>query len=184
MWTSGGWRWIFFNNIFDFHHEEHEAHEEIKEYKIFYLRALRVLRGVFTGWFFMTTTIHILRYWLPVVVLCAAIFIQSSFPSPEALPTFPFSDKLMHAAAYGLLAALICRATNSHARWRCRWQRIFLTGVIAASLYGLSDEWHQSFVAARSSDAADFLADVAGSIVGSGLFLWGLRRRFDTPKPF
>jgi len=30
------------------------------------------------------------------------------------------------------------------------------------SLYGLSDEWHQSFVVGRESDTADWVADTIG----------------------
>lgn len=112
------------------------------------------------------------KYWLPVVVLCIAIFVQSAFPSPDALPSFAFSDKLLHVVVYGLMAVLFCRALNSHASWRRRWLRIFIMGVAAVTLYGLSDEWHQSFVAGRSAEAADLLADFAGSIAGSGGYLW------------
>lgn len=48
-----------------------------------------------------------LRYWLPVILLCAAIFVQSSFPPSDMGPTFPMQDKALHVLAYGLLADLI-----------------------------------------------------------------------------
>lgn len=115
-------------------------------------------------------------YWLPVLGLCVAIFVQSSFPSPGMLPSFKFSDKLLHFLTYGVLAVLVCRAVNSHAKWRYRWGWLFLMGTLGASLYGLSDEWHQSFVAGRSAQMTDFLADFVGSVVGSGVCLWGLVR--------
>jgi hypothetical protein len=46
-------------------------------------------------------------YWLPVLMLCVLIFVQSSFPSPDFGPSaFPLKDKVLHMAAYGVLAAL------------------------------------------------------------------------------
>ena len=39
--------------------------------------------------------------------------------------------------------------------------------VIFATLYGVSDEFHQSFVNTRQADGADVLADFVGSIVGA-----------------
>ena len=117
------------------------------------------------------------RYWLPVCVLCAAIFIQSSFAVPDVgidpllwgwLPV----DKLAHGIIYAALSALVCRAVFN--AWRPRvWQKLPLAaiGITAAVVFGLSDEWHQSFVAARSADALDLAADAVGAIVGALLYL-------------
>ena len=38
-----------------------------------------------------------------------------------------------------------------------------MTTLVGAVLWGVSDEWHQSFVPGREVDAVDLLADVAGS---------------------
>ena len=116
-----------------------------------------------------------LRYWMPVVVLCLAIFIQSAFPLPGVFPVFAWSDKLLHVSVYGLLGALFCRAFNTLGRWKDRWRIVWPAAVTAATLYGLSDEWHQYFVAERSAEFADVVADFVGSAGGSALFLIGLR---------
>ncbi len=118
---------------------------------------------------------HFLRYWMPVVVLCGAIFIQSAFPVPGVFPVFAWSDKLLHVSVYGLLGALFCRAFNAPGCWNGHWRKVWLAAVAAATLYGLSDEWHQYFVAERSAEWADVMADFAGSAVGGALFLIGLR---------
>ncbi len=118
----------------------------------------------------MTATSKFIRFWLPVWVWCGVIFIQSAFPSPESVPRFPFSDKLLHMLAYGLLGFLICRAVNVMEQWQLSGSRLFWIGVISSSLYGLSDEWHQSFVVGRTAEAADFLADFVGSVVGSAAY--------------
>lgn len=114
------------------------------------------------------------RYWLPLILLCLAIFVQSSFPSPDQLPHWHNSDKLLHAIVYGILAALFFRAFyfQTNQRWRSVW--IFLVSALVSGLYGLSDEWHQSFVPARSADWVDWLADMLGAVFGSGLSLAGL----------
>ena len=122
-----------------------------------------------------------MHYWLPVVVLCLAIFILSSFPSPDTGPEFPLKDKIQHVAAYGLLAAFFARAC------RMTWPdwmspiRLLLISVCFTTLYGLSDEFHQSFVAERHADAMDAVADFVGSILGATLYLlvisrWGRHR--------
>ena len=48
---------------------------------------------------------------------------------------------------------------------------VFLIWVAVATLYGLSDEFHQAFVAARQADGYDLLADFMGSIIGATGYL-------------
>ncbi len=58
-----------------------------------------------------------------------------------------------------------------------------MIAVVATTVYGVSDEWHQSFVAGRNADVADVVADLAGSVIGSGCFLYYLRWRLQSHKP-
>ncbi len=44
---------------------------------------------------------------------------------------------------------------------------IVALAVIATSLYGASDEWHQAFVPMRESSIRDWYADVIGAALGS-----------------
>jgi len=39
--------------------------------------------------------------------------------------------------------------------------------VLVATLYGMSDEWHQSFVHGRDASGFDVLADAAGALLVS-----------------
>ena len=78
-------------------------------------------------------------------------------------------------AAYGLLAALFVRAC--HHSWPDRLTRmqLLVLSIGFATLYGLSDEWHQSFVATRQADMLDAVADFVGSALGAGAYLgWWL----------
>jgi len=119
--------------------------------------------------------------WLPVVGLCLTIFIQSCFASPDLGPAFPFKDKFLHLAAYGVLAALFYRACQLTWPDRLAPALLITISVIFATLYGVSDEFHQSFVNARQADGADVLADFVGSIVGAvGYLIIHHARRMDT----
>jgi VanZ family protein len=110
-------------------------------------------------------------HWLPVIGLCTLIFIQSAFASSEQIPRWPYLDKLLHLTAYGILGALVCRASNTIESIHLRGPRLFLIGVLVTTLYGLSDEWHQSFVPGRSAVVADLLADFVGAVLGCAIWI-------------
>lgn len=105
-----------------------------------------------------------------------AIFWASSRPNP-----FPFvprgilsHDKLLHAVAYAVLAALVLGALASA---RLAVPRAALLAVLVAIAYGGIDEWHQSTVPNRDPDPADLVADAAGAVVAAGAGALILRRR-------
>lgn len=113
-------------------------------------------------------------YWFPVFFYCAAIFIQSAYPSPDSLSSFPLGDKALHFIAYALMGVLFFRALGkTFPHWRVL--RIALVSVLLTTLYGMSDEVHQSFVAARMAEGMDILADFAGGAFGVLCFSLGRR---------
>jgi VanZ family protein len=44
--------------------------------------------------------------------------------------------------------------------------------LIFGTLYGLTDEWHQSFVPERQASARDLAADAAGVFIGGALWVY------------
>lgn len=110
-----------------------------------------------------------LFYRLPLVIYAIFIFVQSSFPSPKMVPTFAFSDKLFHFAGYALLGALAVRAFKREFSQSSK-RRVIIYAALFATLYGAGDEFHQSFVAARTADVMDALSDCIGGAVGAWLF--------------
>ncbi len=107
-----------------------------------------------------------LRY-VPALLGAAAIFAVSSMPRPpipEVL-TFWNSDKLLHTAAYALLATLVLLGARARTGRLGRAARI--EAALVATLYGVSDEWHQSFVPGRSTSVYDLVADAAGAMIGA-----------------
>jgi VanZ family protein len=93
---------------------------------------------------------------------CLFLYWLSDQPSLPAPMWFEHQDKLYHAGAYSIMGLLAWRSFKHLVS-----SPIILALLIIAfcSLYGLSDEWHQSFVVGRESDSADWVADTSGSIL-------------------
>ena len=107
--------------------------------------------------------------WLPLIAYCAFIYYQSSHPPPEELPSFNFSDKMLHFAAYAVMGVLFYRAYHTlPIKKELNW--LVLLSMISASLYGVSDEIHQSFVPERDGSITDVIADILGAICGVYLY--------------
>lgn len=107
--------------------------------------------------------------WGPVVAYMALIFYQSSLSNPS-LPS-SLSDKVVHLAAYGVLAGLVVRALLGGFPRPVTWRAAVLA-VLITVLYGASDEWHQSFVPRRAADVMDLVADGAGALLAV-VAAWG-----------
>ncbi len=102
--------------------------------------------------------------WALVVVYMALIFVLSSISNTPALPGG--SDKQLHGLLYGGLAGLIMRALAGG--WNRRMTMgMAVTAIVIAGLYGISDEYHQSFVPNRQSDPSDVVADTVGAAVAA-----------------
>jgi VanZ family protein len=108
-----------------------------------------------------------LRYWGPVCAYAGVIFYLSSLSHPEEhLPIVSrVSDKVLHAVEYAVFGALCFWALQGtlNVSWR-RWA--IPLAIVLASLYGVTDEFHQSFVPFRYSHVLDWVADTIGAILG------------------
>jgi len=92
----------------------------------------------------------------------AAIFFFSSLHSAPLPPGV--TDKPAHAIGYLGFGFVIARALGGGLPPRLTPRRALL-GLVIAALYAASDEYHQSFVAGRVSDIADWRADVVGASI-------------------
>ena len=111
---------------------------------------------------------------IPMLVCMGIIFFFSHQPGDSLdLPLFPGADKVSHAFAYGLLSLTVILAFSKEARMRKRGL-VFAAAVLVPALYGVSDEYHQSFVAGRSTELADWAADLFGALVVSSF--WFLKK--------
>ena len=119
-----------------------------------------------------------LALWGPVALWAGLLFFASS--RSDVGPVGRIPDWLTHGASYLVLAALLLRALTAGAGRRFTLGAALLA-VAVASLYGVSDEWHQSFVPGRTADITDLRADATGAILGTGVcWLWGIIRSRST----
>ena len=111
-----------------------------------------------------------LKYWLPVILYAAAIFLFSSISKPpEALSFFPYADKVLHFIEYAVFGFLMIRALYSSSPGK---KTLFLRigAVIIVALYGFTDELHQYFVPERNMELLDIITDGLGAFAGQLFF--------------
>ena len=113
------------------------------------------------------------------------IFYLSSL-SPDEFPEVPTAswfdawvDELAHIFLYGVLAALFASSLwGWNPGYQIRWA---LIAAITATLYGISDEFHQSFVAGREASTKDVAVDALAAIAAvTCLWLMATWRRART----
>jgi len=109
------------------------------------------------------TIIPLLFYW-PILFVLTHIPI----PLPQLAFEIPVSDKTLHFLAYFILVFLLWLAISPGKK--VNWRRATAWWVlVVVVLYGVFDEWIQSFVS-RNADVMDFFADLAGALAGLILF--------------
>ena len=77
------------------------------------------------------------------------------------------SRKAAHVTEYAILAALIWRAIRHH--WgvvRATFWKPAVATLAVAVVNAIADEFHQSFVATRTSSPRDVLIDILGAVLG------------------
>jgi VanZ family protein len=120
-------------------------------------------------------TIQFLWLWLPVLVYMAGIFIGSSMPDPPVPANVP--DVSLHESAYFGLTLLLIRAL-ARERWDGVTARALALAWLIAVAYGVTDEWHQSFVPNRFSELRDLQSDAIGAFAASAVVgAWSIIRR-------
>jgi len=106
--------------------------------------------------------------WAASVLWMGAIFGFSSLPGssvPGGIGGYA------HFGAYALLGALLFVAFAHETEPG----RAVAYAVLTASLYGVTDEFHQAFVPGRVPDAADWGMDTLGALAGALTALYALR---------
>lgn len=126
-----------------------------------------------------------MKYWLPVLLWMGVIFWMSTgtfsanetsrFISPLLHFLFPrispqdadllhgWIRKAGHVTEYFILGILLFRAFrgDSPQKWHLRWTVYAVVGMV---LHALGDEYHQSWVASRTSSLVDVGIDSAGGV--------------------
>jgi VanZ family protein len=132
------------------------------------------------------------KYWFPVLLAMAFIFWMSTktFSAENTYiiiePILRFFSpslsrrkiavihwvirKLAHLTEYFISGLLLFRAFRSGSSERWKWRWVYSTLVVVL-LLAASDEFHQSFVPNRDSNAMDVGYDSAGAFVGIAVYL-------------
>ncbi len=106
------------------------------------------------------------RYWLPLYLYAGLIFYVSSVSKPLPDISIPYFDKFLHLIEYAVFGILAARAFRSSSR-EILYKNFKMLAVLAAVVYGASDEIHQLLVSCRFCDVFDLAADLAGGTIGA-----------------
>ena len=113
-----------------------------------------------------------MKYTFPALLWMALIFVSSSIPS-EAFPEVSFWGwaKLIHLFYYCVLCFLVQRALYHQRKFPGLSRHSYLIGIVVATLYGATDEFHQMFTPGRHALVSDVLIDACGACI----FLLGVK---------
>jgi VanZ family protein len=122
---------------------------------------------------------HLLA-WGPAVLWVTVLFALSEFREvPEPFePLAGINDKVIHVLLYTVLGAALAWGRHVGPLRPPHWV-LLLAGV----LYGALDEWHQSFVPGRTPSVGDWVADLAGVVLGYAAVHLFLSSRPTHPSP-
>jgi len=112
-------------------------------------------------------------FWIPCLATAALIYGLSHQPDLGLPDRFP--DWLAHAVEYGFFALTLVFALTRGFDPSIRGAGVLAGAVIIASLYGISDEWHQGFVG-RDAAVSDWIADTIGAVIMVTVVAWVWRR--------
>jgi len=102
---------------------------------------------------------------IPLIAVMGIIFFLSNQPGDSLdLPDVPDLDKGLHCIVYGVLALSALFAVPEY-KYNANPYRISLLVVLFCLLYGISDEFHQSFIPGRFPSVLDLVADTIGAVV-------------------
>jgi VanZ family protein len=122
---------------------------------------------------------------IPAIVIMITICILSSLPGDDAvLNSFELNDKLKHIIAYFFLGTFLCLWIPRE-KWLAKpllWGALI---VVTGTVFGILDEFHQSFVPGRSgNDIGDIIANFIGSLISPFVYFAAIcltRRRNEHP---
>ena len=121
------------------------------------------------------------KFWFPVILYSGIIFFVSSLPAVKGPFEIKHLDKAIHILEYMPFGFLLSRA-SFQTKWDPSRKSLLGYVILASFLYGLSDEYHQSFVAGRGSTVLDAFADTVGGMVGAYIYFYVVARKKEEVK--
>jgi len=114
-----------------------------------------------------------IRFWLPVILWMAVIFSFSSLPTGTTTEIIWWDfiiKKTAHVVEYAILSFLLYRALVNSGVSK---NKAGIWAIFLCVLYGLSDEYHQSFTPGRTPKLRDVGFDTIGA-TGIIYIVWNL----------
>lgn len=121
-----------------------------------------------------TARLPLVVCWLPALLTAAVIFYLSHQPDLADVPS-PIPDWGLHLIEYGFFTLTLLFATTRGFDAGSRSRDRVAAAVVIASLYGVSDEFHQSFVG-RDPALHDWVADTVGALLAAAVLMLVWRR--------
>ncbi|MBQ0050629.1 MAG: VanZ family protein [Treponema sp.] len=103
--------------------------------------------------------------WIPSIFIVCCSFYLSSQEHIEHMPSFWNADKVVHFFCFSGFCFWTAFACNTK-----DWKKIWIP-ILLVSLWGVSDEIHQSFVPGRSASVFDWMADTLGATLGAVVYV-------------
>ena len=136
----------------------------------------------------------VVKAWLPVIIWMGIIFLFSHQPGDMSgassgrivelissgiarlIPFMEVNEDLLHflfrkGAHFGVYAVLGMLCVRAFQMSGYSGKRGVVYGLILASFYAGTDEYHQTFIPGRSGEVADVMIDSAGAVTGIGFYL-------------
>lgn len=118
------------------------------------------------------------RRWLPPLIWAGVILLGTSLPQDVVPVQTSDIDKFLHFTIYTVFAFLLTRQISEDTT---RGRAVFGAVLIAAA-FAAADEWHQRFIPGRFPELADWMADVAGAVLGAVIYAFVFGRRRDAVR--
>ncbi len=110
--------------------------------------------------------------WGPAFLMMALIFLASGTSGPD-IPSFGAWDLIVkkggHMTGYALLAAAYLHGLTGN---RGAGRGTAIWAILMATLYAVTDEFHQSFTPGRNPSPVDVGIDTIGAAIGATVTTW------------
>lgn len=114
--------------------------------------------------------------WLPLLMWLGWIFALSHQPRPFGRTVSPELAAIIHTGEYAVLVVFAAYGAFGSGVARQRPRLTVVGCFLFAALYGLSDEYHQSFIPGRQMSTLDWGVDMLGAAIAAALVAvvgWG-----------
>jgi VanZ family protein len=109
--------------------------------------------------------------WGPTVLWAGVLFLLSAWEDPSGFGLLHIPDEILHVGIYSVLGVSLWWARESRPSGSSPFWFILIGWG-----YGVSDEWHQSFVVGRDAALGDVVSDWFGVALGFGALVVVKRR--------